>query len=170
MAHRRSWPRNTTGLANNSAVIVLEDLQTKAMTGSAKGTTETPGKKVRQKAGLNRSILDQGWGLLEAMLSYKLAWRDGQLIKVPAPYTSQRCSACGHIDAASRKDKIFICTACGHAEDADINAAKNILAAGLAVLSGNTHARHVLVEDAALSGRPLKREPPIAEGGVSCAV
>ena len=170
MAHRRSWPRNTTGLANNSAVIVLEDLQTKAMTGSAKGTTETPGKKVRQKAGLNRSILDQGWGLLEAMIAYKLDWRGGQLIKVPAPYTSQRCSACGHIDAASRKDKKFICTACGHAEDADINAAKNILAAGLAVLSGKTHACHVFVEDAALSGRPLKREPPIAEGRVSCAV
>lgn len=174
---RRDWlHKETTKIADRAGVVVLEDLRIKNMTGSAKGTADVPGKRVAQKAGLNKSILDQGWYMLEQMLAYKLEWRGGELIKVPAPYTSQKCSApgCGHIDAASRKDKKFVCTRCGHIDDADQNAAKNILAAGLAVLASRT-AVQMDAEDAALSGRPIrakaraKRQPPqSAAGAASC--
>ena len=176
-AQRRDWLHKlTTCLANDNAVVMLEDLKVKNMTASAAGTIEMPGKRVAQKRGMNRSILDQGWGLLERMLGYKLAWRAAQLIKVPAPYTSQKCSCCGHIDAANRKDKKFFCVKCSHADDADINAAKNILAAGLAVLARQTPG-NADVEGMVLSGRPIrtgkpgraKRQPANAEGGASCA-
>ncbi len=102
------------------------------MTASAAGTVENPGRNVRQKAGLNRSILDQGWGAFKTMLAYKMADRGGVLIEVDPAYTSQTCSACGVIDKASRKDQAtFICTACGHHANADTNAAINILKRGL---------------------------------------
>ncbi|WP_143225575.1 RNA-guided endonuclease InsQ/TnpB family protein, partial [Acetobacter pomorum] len=83
---------------------------------------------VRQKAGLNRSILDQGWRMFRTLLEYKLEERGGELIEVPAAYTSQTCSGCGRVDPDSRASQArFVCTACGHTENADINAAKNIL-------------------------------------------
>ena len=166
---RQDWLHKlTTEIANDAAAVVLEDLKVRNMTASAAGTAEQPGKQVRQKAGLNRSILDQGWYQLEQMLAYKTAWRGGEVIKVPAPYTSQKCSCCGHIDAASRKGKQFACTACRHTEDADINAAKNILAAGLAVLAGRQAGR-MDAEDAVQQDRPIrataraKRQPLNAE-------
>lgn len=162
IAHQRQdWLHKlTTKIADDAAVVVLEDLSIKAMSASAKGSAETPGRNVRQKAGLNRSILDQGWGLLEQMLIYKTSRRGGEVIKVPAPYTSQRCSACGHVDKASRKKKQFVCTRCAHADDADINAAKNVLAAGLAVLACRPVATgNAGVEDTGQSARPVKRQP-----------
>ena len=159
---RRDWAHKlTTELADQAAVMVLEDLKTRNMTASAAGTAEAPGRNVRQKAGQNRSILDQAWFMIEQMLSYKLAWRGGEVIKVPAAYTSQRCSCCGHVSPDNRNKKAFLCGACGHAEDADLNAAKNILAAGLAVLARRTTGS-ADVEDSALSGRPVKRQPPSA--------
>ena len=83
---------------------------------------------VRQKAGLNRSILDQGWGGVRILLGYKLADRGGKLIEVSAAYTSQTCAACGVVDAASRIcQSRFVCTGCGHEANADTNAAINIL-------------------------------------------
>jgi transposase len=100
------------------------------MTRSAKGTSGNPGRNVRAKAGLNREILRSGWGLLVRRLADKAPGR-GQKIK-PA-FTSQRCSACGQVDADSRESQAgFVCTACGYACNADVNAATNI-AAGHAV-------------------------------------
>ena len=85
-----------------------------------------------QKSGLNRAILNVGWHALERMLSYKLEETGGILMKVPAAYTSQTCAACGHVDARSRESQaIFCCTSCGAAANADINAAKTILARAL---------------------------------------
>jgi putative transposase len=146
----------STEVAKEHALVCLEDLKVGAMSASAKGTTEAPGKRVRQKSGLNRSILDQGWSAFKTQLGYKLQWRRGQLVLVDPAYTSQRCNACGHADKGNRKAEAFRCVACGHTDHADVNAAKNILAAGLAVLAGNGH---VLVEETAHSGRPVKREP-----------
>jgi len=98
------------------------------MTASAKGTLEAPGRKVRQKAGLNRSILDQGWRAFRIMLRYKLADRGGQLIEVPPAYTTLSCGECGVIDTASRLSQArFACVGCGHEANADTNAAINIL-------------------------------------------
>jgi putative transposase len=174
IAHqRRDWLHKVTStIADEAAIVILEDLRTRQMTASAKGSVENPGSNIRQKAGLNRSILDQGWYLLEQMLGYKTAWRGGEVIKVPAPYTSQKCSHCGHIDAASRKDKAFVCTRCGHTDDADQNAAQNLLAAGLAVLAGR-QAGQMDAEDTVQQSRPIragkpvraKRQPANAEGG-----
>jgi len=130
----------------------------RGMIASAKGDAVSPGRSVRQKAGLNRSILDQGWSMWAWMVEYKLQWRGGRLIKVPAAYTSQRCSSCGHTHADNRKGEKFRCLQCGHEEHADTNAAKNILAAGHAVLSGEQPG-HAVVEDAAQQGRPGKRLP-----------
>jgi len=113
--------------AERYGVVVLEDLQIANMTKSAKGTKEEPGKNVKQKSGLNRSILERGWGMFETMLEYKLKERGGKLILVPPHYTSQACSVCGHVSKENRKTRdVFLCVECGHTENADINAAKNI--------------------------------------------
>ena len=115
-------------IAAKASIVYIEDLKTKAMTASAKGTIEVPGKNVKQKAGLNRSILATGWGQFEQMLTYKCR----EVIKVPAAYTSQRCHACGHTEKDSRKtQEEFECMACGHADNADYNASANILASGI---------------------------------------
>lgn len=122
--------KHSTGIAKSHGVVKIEDLRVRNMTASAKGSVEDPGRNVRQKSGLNRSILDQGWGMFSTMLKYKLAERGGQLVEVPAAYTSQTCAECGVIDKVSRPDQAtFKCTGCGHEANADTNAARNILQA-----------------------------------------
>jgi IS605 OrfB family transposase len=132
-ARRDFLHKATTAISKNHAIVVMEDLQIGNMVRSAKGTIEHPGKKVRQKAGLNRAILDQGWREFHRQVGYKLEWAGGELRLVNPAYTSQECSVCHHVARENRKtrDK-FQCVACGHAEDADVNAAKNIKVAGLA--------------------------------------
>lgn len=63
-------------------------------------------------------------------MTYKLAQRGGQLIEVPAAYSSQTCAECGVVDAASRNGLHFVCAACGHQDHADTNAARIILQRG----------------------------------------
>lgn len=126
--------KQTTSISKNHALVVVEELQIKNMSRSASGTMENPGKNVRAKSGLNKSILDQGWYEFRRQLEYKMRWRGGEIRTVPAQFTSQRCSRCGEVDKASRKSQSkFECTSCGFKTNADYNAAKNILAAGLAV-------------------------------------
>jgi len=103
--------------AKSHGTVVIERLRIENMVRSATGTVEDPGSNVAQKRGLNRSIL-------AAMLGYKLLWSGGSLIEVPAAYSSQTCSECGHIAAESRDGERFCCVACGHIEHADINASK----------------------------------------------
>lgn len=126
---KRDWCHQTSRtLANNASTVVLEDLKTSQMTRSAKGTVDEPGRNVRQKAGLNRGILASGWGQLEQMLTYKAF----KVEKVNPMYTSQTCSACGYINKKNRPSQAeFTCQACGHHDNADVNAALNILALGL---------------------------------------
>ncbi len=127
---------NSTKLSKNHAIICVEDLKVSNMSKSAKGTIELPGKQVKAKSGLNKSILDQGWSTFCNMLEYKLAWRGGSLIKVDPKYTSQRCIVCKHTSKANRQEqKRFQCVQCGYTENADRHAARNILAAGHAVLA-----------------------------------
>ncbi len=97
------------------------------MTRSARGTIEHPGTNVAAKAGLNRSILDAGWGQLRAKLFYKAEGAGRELIAVNPAFTSQTCNTCGHIEADNRFHGHFACRRCGHEADADINAAANIL-------------------------------------------
>lgn len=121
----------TTEIAATHGVVVLESLKTKNMTASAKGTVAEPGRNVRQKAGLNRAILENNWYQFETLVSYKVAERGGEVRKVNPAYTSQCCAECGTIDKASRESQAtFKCGHCGHSAHADINAAINILKAG----------------------------------------
>lgn len=122
----------TTIIAKNHGLIVLEDLKIRNMTASAAGTIEAPGRNVAQKSGLNRSLLDVAPYQIRQMLEYKSAWYGSRLILVPAHYTSQRCSICHNTDKENRKTQsAFLCVNCGHSENADVNAAKNILCLGL---------------------------------------
>ena len=98
---------------------------------SAAGSAETPSKHVRAKAGLNRSILDQGWFEFRRQLEYKLSWNGGSLILVPPQNTSRRCPLCDHVSAQNRQtQQRFQCMACGFEENADRVGAINILRAG----------------------------------------
>jgi len=107
-------------------VYVFEDLKTKNMTGSAKGTVKKPGKNVKAKAGLNKAILDKGWHMIESFTKYK-AYKAGKVtFKVPAPYTSQECAVCGHTQHSNRKGSIFLCQSCWNTDNADNNAQKVI--------------------------------------------
>ena len=82
---RHNWRHHVSRtLANTAHTVVVEDLRTRSMTRSAKGTVDSPGSNVRAKAGLNRSILATGWNQLRAMLEYKA----GEVIAVPACETS----------------------------------------------------------------------------------
>ena len=124
----------TANISKNHAMVVMEDLKVRNMSRSASGSLENPGRNVRAKAGLNKSILDQGWFEFRRQLGYKLAWSGGTLLVVPPQYTSQTCHVCGNVDKENRASKAqFVCTACGHSANADVNAALNILAAGQAV-------------------------------------
>ena len=126
----------STQLCKNHALIIVEALKIKNMSRSASGTREEPGRCVSAKSGLNKSILDQGWFEFKRQLDYKSAWRGGLLLEVPAQYTSQRCSHCDYQDADNRKtQEQFVCLQCHQAMNADVNAARNILAAGHAVLA-----------------------------------
>jgi putative transposase len=124
---RKDWAEKTsTDLARRFDVIRLEDLRIQNMTRSARGSIEKPGKNVRAKAGLNRAILAQGWGMLAQRTIDKAP---GRVEKVPAPYTSLRCSDCGWIDKNSRQSQAgFVCSNCGFTCNADTNAAVNIAA------------------------------------------
>ncbi len=129
---RRDWvEKSTTDLARRFDTIRVEDLDVRAMTRSARGTRDQPGVRVAQKRGLNRAIGRKGWGQLVARLDQKAA---GRLERIPAAYTSQRCSACGHVAPENRKSQaVFVCVACDAGPcNADVNAARNI-AAGRAV-------------------------------------
>ena len=139
----------STEIADTHAAFCIEDLKVRNMSASAAGDETSHGRNVRAKAGLNRSILDQGWSAWANQLAYKLEWRGGQLVLVNPAYTSQRCACCGFTDAGNRKGERFKCLACSHEAHADVNAARNILAAGLAVMAGS--AGHAVVEDTDVS-------------------
>lgn len=126
----------STEISKNHAIVCVEELQVGNMSRSANGTSELPGKNVRAKSGLNKSILDQGWYEFRRQLDYKLAWNGGWLIAVPPRNTSQTCLACGHVSSENRKTQAdFRCMACGFEENADVVGAVNVLRAGLARLA-----------------------------------
>jgi len=93
-------------------------------------------------------ILASGWGILLRRLEEKAP---GRIEKISPMFTSQRCSACGHVAAESRKSQaVFACTACGYACNADVNAARNI-AAGHALTARGGYG----------VARPMNREPQL---------
>lgn len=122
--------------AKNHGTIFVEALNVKSMTRSARGTVDEPGVNVAAKAGLNRAILDAGWSRFVEMLQYKAVPEGARVVEIPAHYSSQTCSACGVVDAASRRSQSeFRCAHCAYVDNADVNAAKVLLARGLSVLA-----------------------------------
>ena len=168
-------------IADSCTHVALEKLSIPNMTKSAKGTIKEPGTNVKQKSGLNRSILGQCWGLLALLLAYKLA---GGIIWVSAAYTSQRCCPCGFVDKDNRDGRKFLCRRCGHSDHADCNAGSNIEKAGLEKLgpgavrgqlklrhddpilpalpadAGSAHVKGRLDAEGSCIGSPLKRQAP----------
>lgn len=137
--------------ANSHGVVVLESLGVQRMMKSAGGTVERPGRNVKAKSGLNRSIAGVGWSRFAGYLRYKLEATGGRIEEVPAAYSSQTCAVCAHASPENRKTQSeFVCVSCGHHENADVNAAKVLLSRrtdGVAVCGG-------LV----LAGRPVKQK------------
>ena len=126
----------TSMICKNHATICIEDLKVSNMIKSAKGTEDKHGRNVKAKSGLNKSILDQGWHEFRRQLTYKSNWNGGTVVAVNPRHTSQKCAYCGHIEKANRQSQsAFECMDCGYSANADINAARNVLAAGLAVLA-----------------------------------
>jgi putative transposase len=114
----------------------VEDLQVANMSKSAKGNREHPGRKVKQKSGLDRAILDQGWFEFRRQLDYKLAWHGGYLIAVPPKNTSRQCPSCDHISSDNRKTQAdFLCVQCRFTANADEVGSINVLRAGRAQLA-----------------------------------
>ncbi len=132
-------------------MIAIEDLQVRHMSKSAKGNNKQYGKMVKQKSGLNRSMLDQGWAEFRRQLEYKSAWNGGFVVAVPPQYTSQTCPCCDHVSKDNRqKQAKFECVECGFEENADVVGAINILARGHRVLACG---------ESVQSGRSVKQEP-----------
>ena len=138
IAHcRKDFLHQTSSkISKNHAVVYVEDLQVSNMSKSARGTAEEHGKNVKQKSGLNRSILDQSRFEFRRQLAYKLAWNGGHLIAVPPQNTSRICPCCGYTAKENRQTQAdFECVECGYTENADIVGAINILQRGQEILA-----------------------------------
>ncbi|MGW5472956.1 RNA-guided endonuclease InsQ/TnpB family protein [Streptomyces chartreusis] len=154
--------QTTTYLARTYGVLVVEQLNILGMTRSPARRPE-PGQQgaflrngAKAKAGLNRSIAQEAWGRTVTMLAYKTARNGGRLVKVPAPHTSQRCSACGFTTPGNRESQeLFVCKNldCGWTASADWNAARNILHL--------YRIGHVIVEVPAAGGRGRRADKTV---------
>ena len=148
--------KQTSKITRENQAIYVEDLKVKNMTKRCKG------KGRAAKAGLNKVILQQGWGMAREMLKYKSLRRNRVFDKVNPAYTSQECSKCHHIDSLNRVSQaVFCCVKCEHTENADANAAKNIKAAGQAASARGRSVRPVKSSTSVRSilANRLKREP-----------
>ena len=144
--------KTATTISKNHALVCIEDLQVRNMSRSAKGNSEQHGKRVKQKAGLNRSILDQSWGEFRRQLEYKMAWNGGIFLPVAAHHTSQTCPCCGHVSADNRLTQArFLCVDCGYMANADVVGAINVLERGQRLLACG--------EDGPGQGRKTKAQP-----------
>ena len=125
-------------LVSDHDLIVIEDLNVSGLLRKPKPVLdEMSGRYMpngrSSKRALARAISDAGWGNLRRLIEEKADRAGKRVIAVNPAYTSQTCNVCGHVDQANRPSQAtFKCVACGHSDHADINAAKNILAAGLA--------------------------------------
>ena len=145
--NRNELHRITTEIIRSNDFVAIEDLDVSAMMRSASGTVEKPGRGVSAKRGLNREIQTQSWGMARAQLEYKAAWRGRELIAVNPARTSQTCSVCRQVDARARKGKDYACARCGNRMDADLNAARVILALGLERLKAGGNPRRAKAQN-----------------------
>jgi putative transposase len=137
VAHQRqNWGHQVAAqIVSSNSMVATEKLNIKGMTGKAKKGS----KRKRQKAGLNRSILDTGWGMLRGMVEYKLSECEGVFVEVPTQTVkpSQTCPNCGHQEKKTLDQRLHECKECGYTDDRDVAAAKVMLswALGTSVLN-----------------------------------
>ena len=117
-------------------LVVLEDLNIRGMVRRPKAKQDPVSGKwlpngARAKAGLHRAILISCWGRIADQLKYKAARRNALVVSVPAAYSSQECSRCGHTHPDNRLNQRFVCQRCGHHDHADLNAARNVAQRGI---------------------------------------
>ena len=119
----------TRQLAQNHALVAMEELSIKNMTHRAQGTVNNPGKNVAQKAGLNREILDTAPALLMQLLRYKVLDTGGMWAEAPTRKLkpSQTCPECGHVRKKSLSERTHRCASCGHTEPRDTASARVVL-------------------------------------------
>jgi putative transposase len=142
-------------IADSCEVAVFEDLDVSAMTHSAKGTKNGPGRNVRQKSGLNRAISAAGWYQIEAYTGYKAR----KLAKVPAHYSSQTCPRCGNVCAENRPSRdVFRCSECSFSGHADVVAASNLATRHRAAATGACPAEAREIRDR-IGERPVNPHP-----------
>jgi putative transposase len=167
-ANRRHQFTNT--ITKNHGIVYGDDLEIKKMTKSAKGTMEQPGKNVRQKTGLNRSLQRQGIGEVNRQLKYKSEWRGGVYIACPPAYGSQHCPSCGRTAKENRKtQELFRCVnpECQFEANADWVAALNKLEAGRAFVACGEFPSWTRF--GAFGTNSVKQEPTEATRVQSCA-
>ncbi len=145
---RKDWAeRVSTRLVQDHDLVVFERLDTKALTRKPQpkpdpdtGGAYLPNRR-RQKAGLNRGILGSCWGLLATRTEQKAVASGAAVLYVNPQYSSQQCRRCGHVATENRESQaVFRCVACGYEDHADANAARNVLARGLALLAAPAQA------------------------------
>ncbi len=154
--------KTSTTISQNHAIVCIEDLQVRNMSKSSAGSSDSPGRNVKAKSGLNKSILDQGWFEFRRQLEYKQVWLGGDVLVVPARNTSRTCPACDHVSVENRQTQArFACVDCGYENNADLVGAINVLERGYRLLACG---------ELAQSGRSVKQEPAEATmREVTCA-
>ena len=116
----------TTKLVHENSLIVVGNVSSKALV----------------KTTMAKSVLDAGWFMLKTQLDAKSKAMQGVFLEVNEAYSTQACSGCGSISVNSPKGRAglgireWTCPDCGALHDRDVNAAKNILAAGHCRLAG----------------------------------
>lgn len=133
----------STRLIRENQTVVVEDLNVQGMSRrvKAKPDPNSPGHYLQNgkkaKNGMNRSIRDASWSMFRTMLEYKADWYGRRLIVIDRWYpSSQTCSTCGKRTGCKPLNiRSWTCPYCGTHQDRDVNAAKNIQAAGLAVIA-----------------------------------
>lgn len=119
---RQNWVHQvSTQIVSGNSLVATEKLEVSKMTRKAK-----KGKRKRQKTGLNRSILDVGWGQLTQAIKYKLEEGEGIFVEVPTKIVkpSQRCPQCLHVKPKPLDERIHQCESCGYTQDRDLASAE----------------------------------------------
>jgi len=122
---RQNWVHQVAAeIVSGNSFVATEKLEVKKMTGKA-----NKGKRKKQKAGLNKSILDVGFGMLRSTIKYKVEQIGGVFVEVPTKKVkpSQTCPKCGHQHKKTLDVRIHECGVCGYVQDRDIAAAEVML-------------------------------------------
>ena len=128
--------QTANAIARTVGMVYVEDLKIRNMTASAKGTIEEPGRRVKQKSGLNKAMLRFSPHQWVSSLEWALLKHGGYVTKVNPAYTSQTGPSCGHCEKENRPTQAkFECRQCGYTNNADVVGAINVLNRGRTVPS-----------------------------------